>query len=44
MGTLFASPEEYLVVEGQKPKDMFFIISGDCIVILRDIKSNIEIT
>ena len=37
MGTLFTSPEENIVQQGEKANAMYFMVSGDCMVAQRDL-------
>jgi CRP-like cAMP-binding protein len=36
LGTMFTSPEEYIVTQGDKSNAMFFMVFGDCLIKARD--------
>jgi CRP-like cAMP-binding protein len=40
LGTIFTSPEENLTVQGKKAKHMFIMVSGECIILVKDIMTN----
>jgi CRP-like cAMP-binding protein len=43
MGTCLSVPEEDIITQGEDGNDMFFLLKGDCIVILKDESGNSEI-
>lgn len=36
LGTLMVAPEQYITIQGQRANDMFFIISGECLIEIND--------
>jgi cAMP-dependent protein kinase regulator len=39
-GTLFTTPEEFVVQQGEKSNAMYFLVSGDCMVFQQDLNGN----